>query len=160
MKTRLLHFLIAALGVVTLLLTFAQKIPKYAAIAGSALLLVSNFEKMFPALADAVKKMFPAAVVAILFLIAALPACSFLTGVKNSCEPTKSDATTIVADLTPSDYQSLLEAEAIKVGVCVVDKVVGDFVAQHSPDAGTTAKAEEPIELQHARVWLARPAKS
>lgn len=170
MKTRLLHLAALVLGALTIALALLEKLPKYAAVAGSLLLVIANVEKMSPALVDAIKKIFPSSVtpagllgilvarsLAVFALLAVVTAagCSLLNNIGKSCEPTKADEAEVVSMLAPANFLSLLEQYALEHRYCVVDGVVATYVSSHSIDAGAAGKAEESVEVQHGRTWLA-----
>lgn len=168
-RTRLFHLAALVLGALTIALALLEKLPKYAAVAGSLLLVIANVEKMSPALVDAIKKIFPSSVtpagllgilvarsLAVFAIVAMLfTSCATLS----NCKPTTEDGIQIVADLSLDNYESVLEQYAISRGVCLVNNAVSDFVTAHRPDAAAPAaslKAEDGPALVHGEAWLAK----
>lgn len=169
MKTRLLHLAMLAIGAAIIVLTALEKLPKYAAFAGFALGAIAEAKKAFPVLdpnnAKAAVVGFFAllatravAIVVGIFLVASLVvSCAHLTAIKNACEPTRSEATAVAANLSKDNYEALLEQFGIDHTICVVNAAVQEFLASRSSDAdATTAKAAEDVSVVHGRAWLAK----
>ena len=73
--------------------------------------------------------------------------CAHVTPVVMACKPTATEAVTVASGLTRDNYVALLEAEAVKVGLCAVNAAVDQILAQ---------KAEaDPVVFLHARAWRA-----
>ena len=83
-----------------------------------------------------------------IFLFAPVHGCATGKAAVGACVVDASLLDEVAADLASGDYVARLEALAVRVGLCIVDKTVAAVIAPSG------AKAD-PVIVAHGEAWLA-----